>query len=299
MLLAGLESSRVLCTRLANILGGEVVLFRERVFPDGEVLVKADSPGKLAAHDSIVFCSRMYPQQNQALTKVLQSLDVIRDYSPQANLTLAVPYLPYVRQDKRFLEGEAISLKMLLRLFHLFSIQRLVTIDTHCPESLRNVAPFDFVEVSASVELTRKILDGPLAGSDTLLVAPDKGGIERARATAKEVGLDCVHIEKRRDRDTGEVSGVLPSELNRGYSSALVLDDIISTGGTMVLASQLLRKAGVRDLVAAATHLLLREDAGRRLLSSGYRDVVGTDSIETVFSRIGCEVFLAKALRGE
>ncbi|MFQ5950647.1 MAG: phosphoribosyltransferase family protein, partial [Candidatus Geothermarchaeales archaeon] len=190
-------------------------------------------------------------------------------------------------------------LKTLLKLFHLFSIQKLVTMDTHTPESLKHVVPFDFIEVSASVELTRKILDGPLAGSDSLLVAPDKGGIERVEATAKEVGLDCVHIEKRRDRDTGEVTGVLPFELDERYSGALVLDDIICTGGTMVLASQLLREAGVKDLVAGATHLVLLQDAGRRLLSSGYRDVVGTDSIETVFSWIGCEVFLAKALRGE
>ncbi len=296
MIVASPEASLKTPRTLAQMLGVETTLFSERTFPDGEVLIRVQEPRKISGEKKIVLYFPLYPKPNEGLVKLIQALDIIKDYSPHAETTLIIPYLVYGRQDKRFLEGEALTLKTFTKIFEDFGIEGLITIDCHNPDFFKE-PKFTFVNSTAQTEIARYAAREVFEGIDFTLVSPDQGGEKRVRATAKALGLEHTYLEKTRDRYTGEVS-IQPAErISLDGRKILVLDDVISTGGTMTRASPILMGLGASLLVAGATHLLLLEDADKRLFQVGYRSIIGANTVESPYSQVSVEGLIVEALK--
>jgi ribose-phosphate pyrophosphokinase len=282
---------------LARRLGAGFTLLEERVFPDGEVLLRASKPQDLKGEEEVILYFPLYPRQNEGLIGLLQALDLVGDYSPPTvEVTLIAPYLPYSRQDKRFLEGEPVTLRLLLKLLGTFNISRLITVDSHNPEACERLSPFPFLDLSATPLLVNYALEEIFHGRDPVLISPDKGGIGRVKEAAERSGLEYTYLEKERDRSTGEVVVSIPEPGAVEGRAVLILDDIISTGGTLIAAASILREGGATALVAGATHLLLLGGADHKILEAGYFQILGSDTIDTPYSKVSVEALIAEAV---
>ncbi len=297
MIVASPEASLRISKNLARMLGAETTFFSEKTFPDGEVLIRVQEPEKIRGEDKIVLYFPLYPKPNEGLVKLLQALDMINDYSPNAGTTLILPYLVYGRQDKRFLKGEAHTLKTFTKILEDFGTERLITIDCHNPDFFKESIQFKFENTTALTEIARYAARDVFKGVDFVLVSPDQGGEKRVRTTAKALGLEYIYLEKTRDTYSGEVSIQPPDKISIEGRKILVLDDVISTGGTMAKASPLLTELGASLLVAGATHLLLLEEADKKLLQVGYRSIIGTNTVESPYSKVSVEALIVEALK--
>jgi len=128
-----------------------------------------------------------------------------------------------------------------------------------------------------------------------VILAPDKGAKELAASAAKEMGIEYDHLEKKRiSGDTVEVS---PKNLDARGRDVVILDDIISTGGTMAEAVRMLREQGALDVYVACIHPVLAGSAVNKLYHSGVKDLIATDTIERAVSRVTVAPMLAQALK--
>jgi len=296
MIIASLIDFLEGANRLSQLLGASLILIEKRIFPDGEILIKVKNPEKLK-NENIVLFHKMYPDQNTRIIELIQILDVLQDYGA-SRVFLVIPYMPYARQDKRFLKGECISLKALLNVIAEFNVEKLLTVDVHNENFLKSYAKFEVQNISALESITKHVAENQFAEQDFMIVSPDVGGIERVKKVAESLGLNYTFIEKERDRITGEVKfkEISPDKIS---GNVLVLDDIIATGGTIVGAGFVLKRAGVKRMIVGATHLQLLKDADKRIMSAGYECIVGTNTIDSPYSFISIEPLLSRAILKE
>ncbi|EHP68512.1 MAG: ribose-phosphate diphosphokinase [Metallosphaera yellowstonensis] len=271
MIIVGGTSTNGVDGRLSKLTGYPLVKVESKLFPDGESYIRI--PASLDGEE-VVLVQTTQPPQNKNLLELLLTLEAIRDMGA-TKITAVVPYLAYLRQDRRFTDGEALSAKTILNLIHAAGANTLVVVEPHHRESMdyfpgevRIVDPIPSLAREA-----RKRVERPF------VLAPDRGALERAERLAKELETNFSFLEKERDRKTGEVrirQADIPP-LN-GYDVILV-DDIISTGGTLAEASRIAYSSGARSVISVAVHLLLVRDAMNRLREAGIREVIGTNTV--------------------
>lgn len=247
---------------VARLLGLEVVAVHEKEFPDAELYVRILEPDKVKSKNTIVF-STLYPKQERALLKTLLAVDAAKRAGAH-EVTAVIPYLAYTRQDKLFLPGEPLSASLIIELLKSAGVSRLVTVDVH---SLRVLGflPGRALNVMVSDLLVERALNYLV---DPLIIAPDKGAYERACHAARTHGLECDYLIKQRDRVTGEVS-YTPREISVSSRDIVLVDDIISTGGTIAEATRILVTQGAKRVIVAATHGLLVGEAMKKLEEAG------------------------------
>lgn len=259
---------------LARSLGGELVAVESKVFPDGEAYVRV--PRSVKGSIAVVV-ETMYPEQNRRFLELLMLADALRGLGA-AHVVAVTPYLAYARQDKRFLEGEPITVAALLRSLGAAGYEALVAVDVHKPESLAY-----FPGPSANV-LPAKAFAEKLAStvkpSETIVVAPDRGALARARALAELLGTDYDYLEKHRDRVTGEVT-YKPKTVTVEGKTIVLVDDIISTGGTIAKSARILREQGARRILVVCSHALLVGNALEKIKSAGVEKLYAANTVQT------------------
>ncbi|BAD86424.1 phosphoribosylpyrophosphate synthetase [Thermococcus kodakarensis KOD1] len=252
--------------------GAKILEVEIKRFPDGEKYVRVMGNGD----EATVVSSTFYPQ-DEKIVELLLLGDALREKGFE-KLKLVVPYFAYSRQDRVTKDGEPISVRAVMRALGIY-YEELYIFDTHNPETLR-FFPGKAVNVSPARvigEYFREKL------GDGLVLAPDKGALERARAVAEVLGLEYSHFEKRRISPT-EVE-MHPVDVDVKGKNVLIVDDIISTGGTMVRAAELLRKLGAKKIYVSATHGVFAEGAIERV-SRAVDELAVTNTIPTPVSRI-------------
>lgn len=266
-------ASQELGYKIALMLSARLVTPIFKDFPDGETYIRIPTPFK---EENVVIVQSTYPPQLKHLFQLLQMREAIRNVE---NVIAVVPYLCYGRQDKEFLEGEAVTSRIVSKLLEEY-FNYVITVDVHSMQSL----PKNGISVSAFdllLEKARTIVENPI------VVLPDKGARERFKSE-----VECVYFSKHRDRETGEIE--MEGEIKIEGRNFVVVDDIISTGGTMAHAIQITAAKG-GSVIATATHGLMIGDAALRMYSMGAKEIITTDSIPTVYSRVS----LAKLLSSE
>ncbi len=256
---------------LAPRLRAEIGKLTLRQFPDGETFVRIDS--ELSGRTVLLVCSLDRPDTK--LLPLVFTADTARDLGAAA-VGLICPYLAYLRQDKRFHAGEALTLVSFARVLSS-CIDWLATVDPHLhrlPE-LGAVYSVPAIAVSAApviADWIRAKLKRPL------LIGPDSESEQWVDAVAALAGAPCVILEKIRHGDHEVVVSVPDVEQWRGHTPVLV-DDIISTAGTMVATIGHLRGAGLAAPVCIGVHAVMAGDAEKALLRAGAQQVVTCNSI--------------------
>ena len=274
------EKSQVLATQVARALKTTIVDVKYSRFPDGEHYLQA---GEI--DDEMVIVGSVV--DNDSLVQLM----LLVDACDHATNRLVLPYMAYARQDKRFKAGEPVSSRVVARALSQ-GVSDVVTVNIHEKEVLNS-----FTVPAQNLSLAKDIgsyiktlqLDNPL------ILAPDEGAIVFAQQVASVGGWEYDHLEKT--RLSGVEVKMAPRQLSTKSRSVVIVDDIISTGGTIATATGMLYEQGAKDVFAACVHGVFIGGAYVRLMATGIRDVICSDTIERSCSRVSAADQIAHALR--
>ena len=282
-------SSRELSEEIAELSGFGKVPVVSRVFPDGELYVRLESSVR-DEHVAIVHTTSK-PQDSNLMQLAFMANAAKRNGAKK--VTAIVPYLAYARQDKIFLEGENISIETIAAMLKAAGIDQLITVNIHAETALANF-PFPAKTLTAIPLLAEYFIKKGFKKAFAL--APDKGAMYIAQQAQQILVGEAGSLEKHRDRHTGQTTQTT-AHLNIKGKTVIILDDIISTGGTIVGAAKILREKGATRIYAACVHGLLVGDAEKRILDSGVEEIVATDSIPSKNSKVTLAPLLSEALK--
>jgi ribose-phosphate pyrophosphokinase len=259
-----------LAAKIADEVGTPLTDPRLRRFSDGEVDVKIQD--SMRGHDVFVI-QPTCPPVNENLMELLILLDALRRASA-GRVTAVIPYYGYARKERKSNPREPISAKLMANFLTLAGADRLLLLDLHT-EAIEG-----FFDVPTDHLTAHKILAAHLRERSLdrcAVVSPDAGGAKRAESMAKLLGAPLVFAYKRRPEE--EVSEILEMAGEVDGHDCVVVDDIISTGGTLIEVARALKEHGARRVIAAVTHPVLSKDAMERLAASPIEEVVVTDTI--------------------
>ena len=276
--------------KVAEILGVKAIQVESRPFRDGESYFRLSEE---LEGEEVVVVQSTYPPQDKHLIELFLLLDASRDLGAKEVIAV-VPYLAYARQDKRFRPGEAVSATTILKLIQSSGANRLLTFDIH-KESILKVLNIPTLNLSAMTLIGKYV--SKMGLKKPYVFSPDKGAFHLAQRVAAVLRADCTFFEKHRDRETGEVA-MAPKKVDVKGRDALVVDDMITTGSSVINAANILREQGAEKIYAACTHPILLSDSMKRLKKAGIKQIIGTDCVASQVSFVSVALEIAEALRG-
>ncbi len=277
--------------KLAESINAENICIEYKIFPDGEDYVRI--PVNLSNVENVVVFSSLYPDQDRKIFRTILLVDLLNDFNVK-NIIIVFPYLAYSRQDRRFRDGESVSLKTLIRIFEKFNVNSIVTVDVHKPQAFTsekvkciNVEPFE-----KYADYIRK----NIKTDNLVILSPDFGSLWRAEKVAKYLNVNYDYFEKYRDRVTGQIT-MKPREVDVKDRDVVIIDDIIATGGTIREATRILRSMNARSIHVIATHCQFLNNADKKLLESGVSSIICSDTINTDYSKISVLDLIGNQIR--
>ncbi|MCC6072014.1 ribose-phosphate diphosphokinase [Massilia sp. GCM10020059] len=279
--LFALHSSRAFGERLALHLGVSLGAHEERNFEDGEH--KSRPLEDVAGRDVFVVHS-LYGEPNESgndkLCRLLFFIGALKD-AGAARVTAVVPYLAYARKDRQTKERDPVTTRYVACLFEAVGTDALMTLDVHNLAAYQNAFRCRTVHLEAGSLFTKFLLP-QLAGLDPVVVSPDAGGIKRAEAfrqgLAEALGRPVGMAVAEKYRSAGVVSGnLLVGDVDG--RTAIIVDDLISTGTTVARAAAACRDGGAASVMALASHGLFTDKAGEVLGGPLLQQLVVSDSV--------------------
>lgn len=283
------NSSEELAKKVSKKIKANLIKSEVKIFPDGES--KITLKGKFSKNKTVIIQS-VYPPVDSNLIQLLSMISKARENSNE--VIAVIPYLGYARQDREFLPGEIVTMKVLGTLFKGVGLSKIILIDIHSKIGLRQfkIKSENLTAIPDLVKHFKKI-----KMEDPLIVSPDQGGKERAEKFAKESNLDFIALEKFRDRKTGKVR-IKNGDLNDVKGRDLILvDDMISTGGSIVKATEFLKKQQCKRIFVACTHALLINNAEKKIRDAGVAKIISTNSIPGKTSVVDIADTIVKAIK--
>jgi len=284
----GGKVSEGLAKKLAKKLSADFVSVELRVFPDGESKITISKKPK---NGKIIVVNSTCPPVDSNLIQTLSLISKARRFSEQ--VICIMPYMGYARQDREFLLGEIVTLSVIAKLLQSAGASKIVVVDIHSRLGLKHFK-IPIKNVSAVSELVKYFKKMKL--KDPLVVSPDLGGVIRAKEFARMYGTDFVALKKQRDKKTGKVR-IMSTSLDgvRGRDLVLV-DDMVSTGGSIIKATEFLKRQGCRRVFVACTHGLLIDNAEKKIRKSGVTKIISTNTIPGNTSVVDVSGIIAKAI---
>jgi ribose-phosphate pyrophosphokinase len=283
------NSSENLAKKISKKLKANLIKSELKIFPDGES--KITLKGKFVRGKTIVVQS-IYPPVDSNLIQALALISKAKEYSSE--VIIVVPYLGYARQDREFLSGEIVTMKVIGKLLKGAGATRIIVTDIHSKIGLQQLG-LKSKNVSAIPELVKYFKKLKL--ENPLVVSPDQGGKGRANEFAKVFKLDFIALQKVRDRKTGKVK-IKNQKISEVRDRDLILvDDMISTGGSIVKATEFLKKQKCRRVFVTCTHALLINDAEKKIKKAGVTRIISTNSIPGKTSVVDISNIIAKAIK--
>ncbi len=273
---------------VAKIMNVDLIRISSKKFPDGELYVRVRE--NLNGEDVVVL-QTTYPNQNESLTELYFTIDSLRSYKLH-KLVVIVPYLAYMRQDKRFLMGESLSAKVVINILNMLNIDYFITVDIHNDHCLKWFK-CKAINIHAAPLLANYFREKV---SKPIILSPDMGSLSRAIEAANTLKADYDFLIKIRDRVTGSIQ-VKPKEIDVAGRDVIIIDDIISTGGTIINAATMLRKLGVNKLFVGCTHPLLVNNALEKILQTKVDEIVGSNSVRSAISKVQLQEEIAKSIK--
>lgn len=269
--LFGGRGNPALAEEIATYLGTSLGDAEIKNFADGEVYVRINE--SIRGADVFIIQSTSSPVNNN-LMEMLIMIDAMKRASANS-ITAVIPYFGYARQDRKTVGREAISAKLVADLIATAGAHRVLAMDLHTGQlqGFFNILT-DHLYVTPVI---LNYLKRQLAGEDVVIVSPDAGGVERARAYAKKLDAPIAIIDKRRSaHNQAQVFHIIGDVAGK---HAVLVDDMIDTGGTMCAGAQLLLDQGAKSVRAAAAHAVFSGPAIDRLANSVFEEVIVTNTI--------------------
>jgi len=240
-------------------------------FSDGEVQVEIQE--NVRGKHVVILQSTCAPT-NDNLMELMVMVDALKRASARS-ITAAIPYFGYARQDRRPRSARvAITAKVVANMLEVAGVERVLTMDLHA-DQIQGFFDIPVDNIYASPILLEDLRKKNY--EDLLVVSPDVGGVVRARALAKQLGVDLAIIDKRRPKaNVAEVMNIIGEVDGR---NCVIMDDMIDTGGTLCKAAQVLKERGAKQVFSYCTHPVLSGGAAARIADSALDEVVVTDTI--------------------
>ncbi|RZN69486.1 MAG: ribose-phosphate diphosphokinase [Candidatus Methanolliviera hydrocarbonicum] len=280
MKIIGGPSSQLLSKRVSDLLGVELVPVEYKVFPDGEKYCRISAP--IEGEEVMIIQSTPSDSDIIYLMELIDACEIAR------KKTVVIPYFGYSRQDKIFDMGEPISARAIARSIRA---DRVYTVNIHDKDILK-FFPSPAEDLDAMPLLVKYIQEMDL--KDPLFIAPDEGSLD-AVSNAVSNDFDYDFLEKT--RISADDVAMKPKKINVKGRSVVILDDMISTGGTVMGASKMLKDAGAIDIYAFCVHPVLVGSTLLKLYQSGIKEVISTDTLEYITSLVSVAPLIAEKLR--
>src|SRR5271168_4899266 len=240
-------------------------------FPDGEVMIEIRE--NVRGGDCFIIQSICTPP-NENLMELILLTDALRRASA-GRITAVIPYFGYSRQDRKVAPRVPISAKLVADLITAAGASRVLTVDLHAGQiqGFFNIPVDNLYAMPVLIAHVRKRIEA----QKIVVVSPDAGGVERARAFARRLNADLAIIDKRRRRASEVAEMRLVGEVKDAV--AVLVDDMIDTAGTITEAAKVVANAGASEVFACATHPILSDPACDRLNHSVIKELITTNSI--------------------
>jgi len=281
------KSSEDLARKLSKKIKANLVKSVIRVFADGESKITLN--GKLSKKKSVIIQS-IYPPVDTNLIQVLSLISKAKEISSQ--VVAVLPYMGYARQDREFLPGEIVTMKVLGKLFKAAGASKVIAVDIH---SLIGFKHFTIKTKNVTAIPDLVLYFKKLRLKNPLVISPDHGGKERAKEFAKEFGSEYIALEKKRDRKTGKVK-IQTRNVEVVGRDLILVDDMISTGESIVKATQFLKKQKCNRVYVACTHALLMNNAENKIKKAGVTKIISANTIPGKTSVVDISNTIAKAI---
>jgi len=293
LILSG-SSSKLLALRIAKELGKQTSKIEIKKFPDGEKYIRMmdDIHGK-----EVAIVQSMYHNPDEYLFEYYLIADTLKDLGAKKIIAI-IPYFAYARQDERFNPGEAISLLSVTKFIESVGTNEVYTIDMHLHRfqdisKLFRIPAYNLSAFPALAEYIEKNFEL----KDPVVIGPDEESEQWAKKVAERLNLEYSVLEKQRlGPDKVEIK---PKALNIKGKDVIIVDDIISTGGTIAEAVRAIRKEKACKIIVACTHPILVENALVKVYEAGADMVIGTDTVPSQISYVSVAPIIAKALKNK
>ncbi|MBP1721216.1 MAG: phosphoribosylpyrophosphate synthetase [Deltaproteobacteria bacterium] len=256
-----------ICANLSVHLGNADVT----TFSDGETRVEIDE--NVRGTDVFIIQSTC-PPVNTHIMELLIMIDAMKRASAD-RITAVIPYYGYARQDRKVAPRAPITAKLVADLITTAGARRVLSMDLHAGQiqGFFNIPVDNLFATPILLEYMKKNYQG----DGTVIVSPDTGGVERARAIGKRLGANLAIIDKRREGpNESQVMNIIGNVKDR---RVIILDDMIDTAGTIVQAAEALKSEGAREISACCTHPVLSGPAIERIQGSVLKELIVTDTI--------------------
>ena len=285
-MIIGGSASQKLAAKIAWELEDTLCPVETRKFPDGEryLRIKED-----VDDGAVVVQSTGYPQ-DENLIELFLILKTLQEMGVE-DVKVVIPYFGYGRQERRFKDFEAVSASIMADMIEFCGASELLCVSLH-EDDIRDFFDIPVHNLSAMQPIAEHI--GEMF-EDPVIVAPDKGALGFAEEIAAILGCECDHMEKT--RISPEKVETHPKTMDVKGRDTVIIDDIISTGGTIVNATNILRKHGAENVVVSCVHPVLVGDALLKIFAAGVDDVIGTDTLRSDVSTVSVAGIVAQKLR--
>ena len=267
------NSNKQLSNKISKNLKNKLVNTSIRKFADGEIYIEINENIR---GNSIFIIQSVSSPANDNLMELLLCIDALKRSSAK-NITAVIPYFGYARQDRKVVPRTSISAKLVSNLITNAGADRVVTVDLHAGQIQ---GFFDIpVDNLFATPIFAKHIKRKIKSNNIICVAPDVGGVERARALGKKLDVGLAIVDKRRPSPgKSQVMNVIGNVKDK---ICILTDDIIDSGGTIVNAAGALLKRGAKEVHVYATHGVFSGDAVKKIKNSKIKNLVITDSIDS------------------
>jgi len=284
----GGNASKDLAKRIAKRLKAKYVDVDTRTFPDGESKITFRHNLKKSV---VLIVQSTYPPVDTNLLQILSIISEVKKIS--SKIYAIMPYMGYARQDRQFLNGEIATMSVVAKMLQAAGAKKAIVVDIHSKTALRHFK-IPTENVSAIPELAKYLKKLKL--KNPIVVSPDTGGSLRAKKFADILKSDFITLKKSRNRKTGKVS-IQSTKTDVKGKDLIIVDDIISTGGSVVKATQFLKKQKCKRVFVVCTHGLLVGDAEKNIKKAGVTQIISTNTIPRSISKVDVSGVIAQAVQ--
>jgi ribose-phosphate pyrophosphokinase len=288
MLITSLSNSVQLAKNIAVITKSKYTPITVSSFPDGDIYLKFNNSLK---GKKLIIVQSFFPNPDMSLFDIIVAAETAKDLGAK-KVILVAPYLSYMRQDKRFNPGEAITSKIMAKLLNN-SVDKIITIDPHLHryKSLKDIFTIPAKKLTANHVIAKYIKQKI---KNPVIIGPDWESYQWAEKIAKEVNCPVTVLQKTRFSST-KVKVSMKHQIDCHKRNVIIVDDIISTGHTIAEAAKKAKKLGAKSITAIGVHGILTE--GTSLLKkAGVTKVVTTNTITHKSNRIDVAELIANEL---